>query len=109
MSFAPAWTALLRLVTGKYDRIALTRLARFGTVREIDPDQVNNATFQAFLDQLIADGVKGPPRKIQQKAAKVWKRLQALEPTWPAQPVTIPDYRRTYALPWTGFSGQPES
>lgn len=103
VSFAPAWTALFRLVTGKYERIALSRLARFCSVRGIDPGQVNDAVFQAFLEQLIADGIDRLPRKVQQKAVVIWNRLARREPAWPGGPVTVPDYRQTYALPWSVF------
>jgi integrase len=103
VAFTPEWTALFRLVTGKYDRIALSRLARFCSVRGIDPPGVDDSIFQAFLEQLIADGIDRLPRKVQQKAAVMWNRLARREPTWPAGPVTIPDHRRTYTLPWSVF------
>ena len=88
---------------GKHGRIALSGLARHCSSHGIDPEQVNDATFQAFLDHLTTDSLIKLPRKVQQKAAVVWNRLAASEKNWPKQLVTIPDNRRTFALPWTAF------
>jgi integrase len=96
------WIALLDLVTDKYDRMILSRLARYGSARDIDPGQVDDAIFRAFLAQLIADTVYRPHKK-QRKVAALWNRWAASEPAWPGRPVKVPDYSKTYALPWSVF------
>jgi integrase len=103
VAYAPGWKALFRLFTDRYAQISLCRLARFCSARGIGPERVDDAIFGALLDQLTADGVDRLPRKIHQKEAVAWNRWAATVPAWPGQPVTVPDYRRTYALPWTVF------
>ena len=101
--FSPGWTALFRLVEKKYACVALSCLARYCTTRDIEPEAVTDAVFATFLDDLLDTSMKQAPRKVQRQAAVVWTRLAQAIPAWPQQPITVPDYSRTYALPWTSF------
>ena len=101
--FAPEWTAAFRHIKGKYTCTALSRLARYCSGHGIDPGQVNDATLRAFLDDLTTDSLVKKPRDVQRKAAVVWNRFAGSDPNWPTQQLTVPDYRRTFALPWAAF------
>lgn len=103
LPFSPGWTALFRLVEEKYDRVALSRLARYCTSRDIEPAAVGNVVFAAFLEDLSTASMSESPRKVQRRAAVVWTKFARSIPSWPQQPITVPDYRRTYALPWSSF------
>ena len=95
--FAPEWTALFRPIKKKGKRIALSRFARLCTTRSIPPEQVNDATFQTFLDDLTMDSMVKLPHRVQRRAAVVWNEMAAKAPSWPKQLVMIPDHRRDYA------------
>ncbi len=101
--FAPRWTALFRLLQEKQARLGLTRFARYCTVRGIDPGEVGDATFAAYLEDLTTASLSELPRKLQRRAVVIWSRMAEATSDWPQQAVTIPDYRRTYALPWKSF------
>ncbi len=100
--FAPRWTALLALMPGKHDPIALSRLARFCTVQNIDPDDVNDAVFDAFLKELEQALVRRP-RKVHQRAAVVWNTMANTTRNWPTQTITVPNYSKTYFVGWDRF------
>lgn len=101
--FSPGWTALFRLVEKKYACVGLSRLARYCTIRGIEPEAVTDGVFATFLDDLSHASMTQAPRKVQRQAVVVWTRLAKAIPAWPQQPITVPDYSRTYALPWTSF------
>ena len=105
--FSPGWTALFRLVDKKFASVGLSRLARHCTTRGIEPEAVSDAAFAGLLEELSAGPMtqssRQSPRKVQRQAAVVWTRLARTVPGWPQQPITVPNYSRTYALPWTSF------
>src|SRR4051794_13381787 len=102
--FAPRWTALFRLLPkDQAARFGLSRLARYCSIRGIDPDQVDDAVFAAFRDDLDIASFSETARKIQRKAVVIWTRLARTIPGWPQQSLAIPSYSRTYRLPWDRF------
>lgn len=106
LRFSPGWTALFRLVEAKHACIALSRLARYCTNHDIEPEEVTDAVFQAFLDELLATDMRQLPHKVHRQAAVIWVRLASTTSAWPQHPITVPSYSRVYALPWSRF---PES
>lgn len=100
---ARGWTALFQLFEDKQARFGLSRFVRYCSTRGIDPEAVDDASFAAYLEDLTTASLSASPRKLQRKAAVLWNRLARTIPGWPQQPVTIPSYSRTYALPWSSF------
>lgn len=101
--FAPKWAVLFRPLEQMHTRIALSRLARYCSVRGIEPEQVDDRVFDAFGEDLTNGTLIRLPHKVHQKAAVVWNHAAETVPGWPPQRVTIPNYRRTYALAWETF------
>ena len=105
VALAPAWAGLCRLARSidATPLFGLSRFARYCSDRAIAPETVDNAVFAAFLDDLTRASMSELPRKVQRRAVVAWTRLAGLSPSWPQQSVTIPDYRQTYAIPWSSF------
>ena len=101
--FAPKWAALFPPLKQMHTRIALSRLARYCSIRGIDPEQVDDVVFDAFGEDLTNAALIKLPNKVHRKAAVVWNQAAETVPGWPQRRVKIPDYRRTYALPWETF------
>jgi integrase len=98
--FAPAWTEVMRLPKLKNELIGLSRFARFCSATDIAPDQVNDAAFDAFLEELTTQDIARNPRKTHRRATQIWNHQANTTPGWPDQIVTVPSYTQRYALDW---------
>jgi hypothetical protein len=86
-------------------RMALSRFARFCTVREIEPEAVTEATFEAFRAHLN-DSLLKSPDNIFAALMRGWRAAQTVVDGWPQVGITLPNRRRDWTLPWSHF---PES
>ncbi|MBV9783696.1 MAG: site-specific integrase, partial [Acidisphaera sp.] len=101
--FASEWTAIFRPPLAKHACIALSRFARYCSERGITLADVDDRVFQAFGRDIEADSLVMHPHTVHQRAAVVWNQLATLLPGWSGRSVSVPDYRRTYILPWAAF------
>lgn len=101
--FAPEWAALFQPLTRMGDRLALAKFARFCSDAGIQPDDVTDATFDAFLKALTERAVVKLPHKVHRKAVVTWNRLVSTTRNWPSQLVAVPSYSRVFVLPWKQF------
>ena len=101
--FAPAWTALFGTIKRMTDRMALSRLARYCTERGIDPNEVDDGVFANFLADLTNRALIDQPKRVHRRAAVTWNRMVSTIRNWPSQLVTVPNYSRTYVVPWEKF------
>jgi len=99
---SPAWAGLFMGMTDARMRIGLSRFAHYCSVEGIGPDGVDDGIMERFLVDLETAMVKGP-RSISRAACVQWNRAIATIPSWPRQPLVVPDYRNTYVLPWPTF------
>jgi integrase len=100
---APAWSAILGLLDNKR-RFGLSGLGRFCTQRGLSPAQVDDAVLSAFLAHLEETTINKTPRETHRTACVVWNRAVDTIPNWPQQRLDVPNYRRTYAIPWAVFA-----
>ena len=108
--FAPEWTRLLALMgSGEHDQIGLSRLARFGTTNGIKPEDVNDAVFDAFLEDITHNAVLKNPRKLHRRAAIIWNKMVQTTRHWPNQTVTVPSYSKVYFVGWDRFPASLEA
>ncbi len=101
--FRPAWTVLLGGMDATDGRIGLSRLARYCSDRDIDPDDVNDAVSAEFLAELTGNTVMRMPHKAHRRAVVIWNRMVSRKRGWPAQLLTVPSYSRTHFIGWDKF------
>ena len=106
---APEWGALLAQLKSAQARFGLSRLGRYCSVQGIHPAQVDDGVLEIFLGDLLGAGLIGKPREVHRTACRVWNQAAATIPGWPPQQLTVPDYRRMYALPWSTFPASLEA
>jgi integrase len=99
---SPEWATLLSLLPNQRLRTGLSRLARFCSAAAIDPGQVDDGVMASFLDAMRNEGMINKPRSVHRTACVTWNRAAAI-PGWPDRILTVPDYRKHYALPWSTF------
>ncbi len=103
---APAWEDLFRLLNGGQRPYALSRLAHYGSVNGLLPEQVSDEVVRTFVEDLKAGGLGPKARRIHRETCVLWNRAATSIAAWPKQLLTVPDHRNFYVLPWTRF---PES
>jgi hypothetical protein len=101
----PEWLALSNKLESRSDRIALSRLLRFCSAREIGPSAVTEETFDDYHLHLEQSLLKRPHQTFAM-TVKAWRRAQIAVPGWPQIDVAIPDRRRQWVFGWDRF---PES
>jgi integrase len=102
---SPGWKALWRQLASRPAKMALSRFARFCTVRGIEPATVTEATFDAFRAHLDETLLKSPD-KVFAAMVRGWRAAQTAVDSWPRIGITIPSRRKDWTLPWERF---PES
>lgn len=100
------WQILYDRLPGKYVQCGLSRLMKYCSAQGIRPGNVDDEVSQAFLDALDAEGLTSKPRTAHQTACRLWNRCKDGVEGWPDILLTVPQYRKTYGLPWEVF---PES
>ncbi len=102
--FTPEWQALWDLLDGlKYYRTGLSRLFRFCSAQRIEPEHVDDLTFESFLLALEAESITKKPRTQHQTACRLWNKCVASIQGWPRRPVTVPVYGEFYTEPLATF------
>lgn len=96
----PSWRAMFDRLPDRYPRTALSRFMHFCSAQQIQPQEVNQATFDAFLEALIDETLVKHPKVQHQTTSRVWNRMVAEVPGWPTMIVSVPRYRQTYAASW---------
>jgi hypothetical protein len=99
----PAWEVLFKQLQTAQERFGLSRLCHYLSIQGIAPEQVDHQVFEAFLHDLENGALIDEPRKVHRTACKLWNKAAATIPDWPKYQAVVPDYTRTYALPWESF------
>jgi site-specific recombinase XerD len=103
---SPGWKALWKQLPSKV-KMALSRFARFSTVRGIEPEGVTAETFEAFRAYLDDSLLKSPDR-IYGAMARGWRAAQTAVESWPRIGITVPNRRKDWTLPWSRFPASLE-
>ncbi len=101
--FAPAWEALIRLINDPRRGYGLSRLARYCGVNGIAPEQLTDDVMEQFVQDLKTAGLGPKVRMIHRQSCVLWNRASVAIAAWPKQLLTVPDYLRSYVLPWSRF------
>jgi hypothetical protein len=98
-----AWAAALAQLATKQLRVGLMSFARCCTARRIEPEDVTQATFDAFKEHLTTTRISRDPRETHRMACKLWNEAADKVAVWPKGKVEVPDYRKSYITPWDTF------
>jgi integrase len=101
--FAQKWTRLFKLMDRKFDQIGLTQLARYCTLRGIDPANVDDSVFASWRRWLTDEISIRLPNKVHRRAAIVWNKYAGSTEGWPPQSVSVPDNSRVFFVGWDRF------
>jgi integrase len=83
-------------------QMALSRFARFCSVRGIEPDGMPAETIEAFRAYLN-DSLLKSPDKIFAAMARAWRAAQTEVDGWPRIGIAVPNRRKDWTLPWSHF------
>ena len=99
---APAWQTLWNMLEGStYHRTELSRLFRYCSNQDINPDELNDDISAAYLDALETEALVTKPRTRHQSVCRVWNKCADLynEKGWPKITLTVPRYEeRLYSI-----------
>jgi hypothetical protein len=84
------WETLLGAVNDKAIENGLSRLARWATLRHINPAEINSEALERFFAELESASLVRNIRFQRRNVAKLWNRLVALLPNRGLQAVQVP-------------------
>jgi integrase len=90
---SPGWKALFAKLSAKRAQIGLSRLARFCSAKGTEPDQVTDATIEAFIAAVRAGTLHRKPSGLHRKVAQIWNEIER-RPELGLHSVTVPWFRR---------------
>ncbi|GLR66932.1 hypothetical protein GCM10010909_16120 [Acidocella aquatica] len=99
----PAWLDLKRRLDAEYDRHHLTRLARYCSDRNIEPEAVTSAVFTAFGRDLAASAIISDRTAYLRKVTNQWARLIDRYRELGLQALVLPDKKARLTFPATKF------
>jgi integrase len=97
------WTDLLQKISDRYIKARLTRLARFCTGRQTEPDHLDDVIMDEFRHALESDRHVERPKQVHRDACVTWNDCVVAIPDWPLQTLTVPDNRKIYAFCMSAF------
>jgi len=101
---SPSWTELLQPTQATDgERHGLSRLARYCTVRHVEPAGVDNALLGSFIKDLDASELTDNVATTHRRLATIWNRFLAKLPDGPCRPVDVPVDPRKFSFPWSRF------
>lgn len=98
----PEWRDSFGRIPDRYDRAKLSKFARFCSLRGLTPEQVDDAALFAF-GEMLSHSSGERPKQVHRDAALTWNRMLDRIKGWPGVRLTVPDNKRTYALPLEAF------
>jgi integrase len=100
---APAWEALRARLPDAAARMGLSRFMSDCSARQIGPETVTHAAFEAFGKTLATESLVRQPHIVHRTACVLWNRAVQTIDGWPSLIVTVPSTGRRYALAWENF------
>jgi hypothetical protein len=99
-----SWQRLSDQLPSESVKRSVSRLMRFCSARDIEPETITEETLQLFREHL--DDTLKIPHKVLSITARGWRRAQNAVTDWPKVKLEIPDRRKFWTLPFAAF---PES
>jgi integrase len=102
--FDASWIALLGLIPVKFQRCALSRLARYCSAMQIAPEQVTRDTLIGLHAALEAEEVVKNPRSLLHNTVSNWNRSRRNIPGWPQTGLSSPFLTEPFTLPLSALT-----
>jgi integrase len=98
----PEWDLLSSELGSRSDKIALSRILHFLSVRGIHPAQVTRTIFEEYHAHLDDSLLKRPVESFA-LTVRAWRRAAVTIAGWPNVDVSVPDRRKHWVLGWDAF------
>ena len=93
---SPRWRQHFDRLTLMRHRIGLSRFMRFCDERSIRPEDVSDATSEAFRDVLINNSLVRKPEHVHRITCKIWNEAVGQFPEWPRTSLSVPPSGHRY-------------
>jgi hypothetical protein len=98
-----AWEELLGSAGDRNISDGLSRFARWATLRQLSPSDIDAAALGRFLSELETASLVRKHKFLQREIPRLWNKLVALAPSRDLAPVSVPSNRRSDRVPWRQF------
>lgn len=102
VALRPDFSAILKLVPSRWDRLCLRRLFHFAGERGLQPDEIDARAFDEF-DQSLAQTMLKNPRAFGHRVRHVWNALCTNLEGWPGKSVPVPSFVDHWVLAKDAF------
>ena len=100
---SPAWKKLFADLSGRRAHIGLSRLARYASANGIEPEQINDATIEAFITAVRDGSLHRKPNGLHRRVTLIWNEV-AQRSEFSLQTVEVPSFRRpAKRIEWTSL------
>jgi integrase len=101
---AQAWEELLGSAGDRNISDGLSRLARWATLRQLGPLDIDGAALGRFFSELETASLVRKLKFLQREIPRLWNKLVVLVPGHGLSPVSVPSNRRSDHVPWRQFA-----
>jgi integrase len=104
MPLSPAWKKLFTGLSGRRAQLGLSRLARYASAKGIAPQEIDDATIDAFITSVRDGSLHRKPNDLHRKVALIWNET-AERSEFGLQTVEVPSFRRpAKRIEWAGLT-----
>jgi integrase len=101
---SPAWKKLFKGLSGRRAHLGLSRLARFASAKGIAPQEIDDATIDAFITAVRDGSLHRKPFGLHRTVALIWNEAAARS-KFGLQTVQVPSFRRPLKrIEWKGLT-----
>jgi integrase len=101
---SPAWQKLFTDLSGRRAHLGLSRLARYASANGIAPQEIDDATIDAFITATRDGSLHRKPNGLHRTVALIWNEA-AERSEFALQTVQVPSFRRpAKRIEWTGLT-----
>ena len=98
-----AWRDLEDAMPTLVLRRGLSSFLGYCTREGIAPEDVTDATFDAYRDKVLLKSMKRKPAALERRTRFLWNQAVSTVEGWPRQTATLKRHTRFYSLPWESF------
>ena len=100
---SPSWSALYSRLPSKKLRYGLSRILSFLSTEGVEPDAVNQTSFDRFADALRTSSLHPSPETAIRTTGRLWIAAVNQVPGWPRLAPKLDPTGRSYSLPMNAF------
>jgi integrase len=89
---SPRWKTLFAKLSARRAHIGLSRLARYASAHGLEPEQINDATIEAFITKVRNETLHRKPNDLHRSVARIWNEV-ASQSKFDLQLVRVPSFR----------------